>query len=192
MKCVVVKLGGHALDSLAPWSAVLIDLARDVAELRDGGVNVVIVHGGGPQIAELLSRVGLESSFRDGLRVTDAESMPYVAMALSDVNVRIVAALNDAGLASVGLCGADASLLRSEPIGEWPERVGLRAYRQDRGRARRTLVGGTDTRRESRCLGQEFRTAQLQRRRGRGCVGGRTRCRRPGPTERHRPTPRRH
>lgn len=125
MKCVVVKLGGHALDSLAPSSAVFIDLARDVAELRDGGVNVVIVHGGGPQIAELLLRVGLESSFRDGLRVTDAESMPYVVMALSDVNVRIVAALNDAGLSSVGLCGADASLLRSEPMGEWPERVGF-------------------------------------------------------------------
>lgn len=124
MKCVVVKLGGHALDSLVPSSAVLTDLARDVAELRDDGVNVAIVHGGGPQIAELLHRVGLESTFKDGLRVTDAESMPYVMMALSDVNVRIVAALNDAGLASVGLCGADASLLRSQPMGEWPERVG--------------------------------------------------------------------
>jgi len=124
VKCAVVKLGGHALDSLAPSSMVLVDLAHDVAELRDGGVNVVVVHGGGPQIAELLFRVGLESTFRDGLRMTDAESMPYVVMALSDVNVRIVAALNDAGLASVGLCGADASLLRSEPTGEWPERVG--------------------------------------------------------------------
>jgi acetylglutamate kinase len=124
VKCVVVKLGGHALDALAPSSTVLIDLARDIAELRDGGVDVVVVHGGGPQIAELLRRVGLESTFKDGLRITDAESMPYVVMALSDVNVRIVAALNDAGVVSVGLCGADASLLRSEPMGEWPERVG--------------------------------------------------------------------
>jgi acetylglutamate kinase len=124
VNCVVVKLGGHALDSLARSSAVLVDLAHDVAELRDAGVKVVVVHGGGPQIAELLSRVDQVSTFRDGLRVTDADTMPYVVMALSDVNVRIVAALNDAGLPSVGLSGADASLLRSEPIGEWPERVG--------------------------------------------------------------------
>lgn len=124
MRCVAVKLGGHALDSLVPSAPVLVDLAQDVAALRDDGVDVVVVHGGGPQIAELLSRVGLESTFRDGLRVTNAETMPYVVMALSDVNVRIVAALNDAGVASVGLSGSDASLLRSEPIGEWPERVG--------------------------------------------------------------------
>jgi len=122
--CVVVKLGGHALDSLAPTSPVLVDLAHDVAELRDGGVDVVVVHGGGPQIAELLLRVGLASTFRDGLRVTDPATMQYVVMALSDVNVRIVAALNDAGVAGVGLCGSDASLLRSEPIGETLDRVG--------------------------------------------------------------------
>ncbi|MGD0852644.1 MAG: acetylglutamate kinase [Acidimicrobiales bacterium] len=124
MTCVVVKLGGHALDSLAPSSTVLIDLAHDVAELRDDGVNVVVVHGGGPQIADLLARVGLESKFQDGLRITDLATMQYVEMALSDVNVRIVAALNDAGLASVGICGSDASLLRSESIGEPFDRVG--------------------------------------------------------------------
>jgi acetylglutamate kinase len=124
VNCVVVKLGGHALDSLAPSSTVLIDLAHDVAELRDAGVNVVIVHGGGPQIAELLGRVALESRFQDGLRITDTETMQVVVMALSDVNVRIVAALNDAGLASVGLCGSDAALLRSESIGEPYDRVG--------------------------------------------------------------------
>jgi acetylglutamate kinase len=124
VNCVVVKIGGHALDSLAPSSPVLIDLAHDVADMRERGVNVVVVHGGGPQIAELLSRVGIESKFRDGLRITDVETMRYVLMALSDVNVRIVAALNDAGLASVGLCGADASLLRSESVGEPHDRVG--------------------------------------------------------------------
>lgn len=124
MKCVVVKLGGHALDSLAPSSSVLIDLAHDVVQLRDDSVNVVIVHGGGPQIAELLNHVGLESTFQDGLRITDSETMQYVVMALSDVNVRVVAALNDAGLASVGLCGADASLLRSESVGVPFDRVG--------------------------------------------------------------------
>jgi len=87
-------------------------------------VNVVVVHGGGPQIAALLDRVGLESKFEDGLRVTDPETMRYVVMALSEVNVRIVAALNDAGLASVGLCGSDATLLCSESVGEALDRVG--------------------------------------------------------------------
>ena len=124
MNCVVVKLGGHALDSLAPSSSVLIDLAHDVAQLHEQGVNVVVVHGGGPQIAALLDRVGLESKFEDGLRVTDPETMRYVVMALSEVNVRIVAALNDAGLASVGLCGSDATLLCSESVGEALDRVG--------------------------------------------------------------------
>ncbi|MGB8196161.1 MAG: acetylglutamate kinase [Acidimicrobiales bacterium] len=121
---MIVKIGGHALDSLEPSSTVLIDLARDVAQLREDHVNVVVVHGGGPQIAELLARVGRVSTFNDGLRVTDPETMQYVAMALSEVNVRIVAALNDAGLASVGLCGADAGLLRSESVGEPYDRVG--------------------------------------------------------------------
>jgi acetylglutamate kinase len=121
---VVVKLGGHALDSLDPASPVLIDLAHDVAELRDADVDVVVVHGGGPQIAELLGRVGRESTFHDGLRVTDTETMRYVLMALSDVNVRVVAALNDAGLSSVGLCGADAGLLRSDSLGAPYDRVG--------------------------------------------------------------------
>jgi acetylglutamate kinase len=124
VNCVVVKLGGHALDSLSPSSTVLIDLARDAAQLRDEGVKVVIVHGGGPQIADLLKRVGLESRFENGLRLTDAATMQVVVMALSDVNVRVVAALNDAGLASVGLSGADSSLLRSESVGEPYDRVG--------------------------------------------------------------------
>jgi acetylglutamate kinase len=125
VNCVVVKLGGHALDSLAPTSSVLIDLAHDVATLRELNVNVVVVHGGGPQIADLLATAGLESTFKDGLRITDVETMRYVLMALSDVNARIVAALNDAGLVSVGLCGADASLLRSESVGEPFDRVGF-------------------------------------------------------------------
>jgi acetylglutamate kinase len=122
---IVVKVGGHALDSLAPSSTVLIDLARDIAALRERDVDVVVVHGGGPQIASLLESVGLESRFQDGLRITSAATMHYVEMALSDVNIKIVAALNEAGLASVGLCGADASLLRSESVGEPFDRVGL-------------------------------------------------------------------
>lgn len=125
MSCVVVKLGGHALDSLASDSSVLVELAHDIAELHARGLRVVVVHGGGPQIASLLGDVGMEGSFRDGLRITDRRTMEYVAMALSEVNVRIVAAFNHAGLAGVGLSGVDAQLMSSESIGEPFDRVGL-------------------------------------------------------------------
>ena len=120
----MVKLGGHALESLLPDSAVLVDLAHDIGLLRDEGIHVVVVHGGGPQIAHALDQMGLESTFEDGLRITSRDTMTVVVMALSEVNVRIVAALNNAGLASVGLSGADAQLLRSESVGPPWNRVG--------------------------------------------------------------------
>lgn len=113
----VVKLGGHALDALEPSSPVLVALAQDLAALADRGVEVAVVHGGGPQIAALLAALGVESVFHEGLRVTDAATMEYVAMALGQVNVRLVAALNHAGLVSVGLSGADATTLRSVALG---------------------------------------------------------------------------
>jgi len=121
---LVVKLGGHALDDLSPRSAVLVELAQDIEALRDAGVDVVVVHGGGPQIAALLDEVGLESRFHEGLRVTDLATMRYVAMALDEVNARVTAALNRAGLASVGLRGADATLLESSPLGDAWGRAG--------------------------------------------------------------------
>lgn len=114
MSRYVVKLGGHALDSLAPSNAVLAALAEDVAALE---ADVVLVHGGGPQIQTLLERVGLPSRFEDGLRVTDEATMDCVAMALCHVNVLLVAALRRAGLAGVGLSGVDG-LLRSTSLGE--------------------------------------------------------------------------
>ncbi|MCU1363487.1 MAG: argB [Acidimicrobiaceae bacterium] len=118
MNSVVVKLGGHALDSLAPSSAVLVALAQDVASLTREGSAVAIVHGGGPQIQALLDSVGRESHFLEGLRVTDAETMEYVAMGLSQVNLHLVAAFNAGGLSSVGLSGADNSTFRSTALGE--------------------------------------------------------------------------
>lgn len=118
MNRVVVKLGGHALDSLEPTSEVLRDLASDVVALRSAGTDVVIVHGGGPQIGALLASTGVESRFHLGLRITNDVTMSYVAMALSEVNIRIVAALNAAGLPAVGLSGADASTLESSSLGE--------------------------------------------------------------------------
>ena len=117
MNSVVVKVGGHALDSLDPGSEVLVALALDVVSLTSEGIHVAIVHGGGPQIQALLDALGRESLFLEGLRVTDAETMEYVAMGLSQVNLHLVAALNAAGLASVGLSGVDRSSLRSSALG---------------------------------------------------------------------------
>jgi acetylglutamate kinase len=85
--------------------------------LRDESTNVVIVHGGGPQIASLLDAAGVVSSFHEGLRVTSAETMEYVAMALSQVNLHVVAALNHAGLLSAGLSGVDGSVLTANALG---------------------------------------------------------------------------
>jgi acetylglutamate kinase len=118
VKSVVVKIGGHALDSLEPSSDILVGLAQDVASLTSDDTHVAIVHGGGPQIQALLNAVGRESLFHEGLRVTDVETMEYVAMGLSQVNLHLVAALNAAGLTSVGLSGADGSTFRSTALGE--------------------------------------------------------------------------
>jgi acetylglutamate kinase len=118
VKSFVVKLGGHALDSLEPGSELLVALAHDVSSLLREDTKVAIVHGGGPQIQALLDAVGLPSRFHDGLRITDEKTMEYVAMGLSQVNVHLVAALNAAGLASVGLSGVDHSTLRASALGE--------------------------------------------------------------------------
>lgn len=124
MSHYVIKLGGHALDSLEPDAPVLVALAEDLAALAREGHRVVVVHGGGPQIQALLDAVGLESRFLDGLRVTDVATMEFVAMGLSQVNTHLVAALNQSGLASVGLSGADAATLHSSMLEESLGRVG--------------------------------------------------------------------
>jgi acetylglutamate kinase len=124
MNRVVVKIGGHALDSLDANSEVLRDLASDVLALIASSTSVVLVHGGGPQIAELLASVGAQSRFHEGLRITDVATMGYVAMALGHVNVQITAALNVSGLASVGISGADAKLLCSRSLGDPWHRAG--------------------------------------------------------------------
>lgn len=124
MNCYVVKIGGHALDSLGVHSRVLAALASDVTALRDEMTNVVIVHGGGPQIASLLDAVGVASQFHEGLRITDEATMEYVSMALSQVNLHLVAALNHAGLASAGLSGADGTAFSASALGAPWGRVG--------------------------------------------------------------------
>jgi acetylglutamate kinase len=110
-RTVVIKYGGHAMDDPA-----LADLfAQDVVLMRLVGMNPVVVHGGGPQITDLMRRLGKEPEFVDGLRVTDAESVDIVRMALvGKVNREIVAALNQHGSYAVGLSGEDAGLIKVE------------------------------------------------------------------------------
>ncbi|MDJ0922414.1 MAG: acetylglutamate kinase [Henriciella sp.] len=109
---VVIKFGGHAMVDEALSAA----FARDVVLLKHLGMNPVVVHGGGPQIAALLDRLGIQSEFRDGLRVTDDATMEVVEMVLSGpINKSIVRAINAAGGRAIGLSGADGDLMRVRP-----------------------------------------------------------------------------
>jgi acetylglutamate kinase len=110
-KIVVVKYGGNAMTSPELQAA----FAEDVMFLRYAGLKPVIVHGGGPQITQHLKRLGIESEFRGGLRVTTAETVDVVRMVLTgQVNAEIVNMLNDYGSFAIGLSGEDASLLTAE------------------------------------------------------------------------------
>ncbi|HZP30423.1 MAG TPA: acetylglutamate kinase [Acidimicrobiia bacterium] len=111
-RTVVVKYGGHAMEDPA-----LADLfAQDVVLMHLVGMNPVVVHGGGPQISDLMRRLGKEPRFVDGLRVTDAETVDIVRMALvGKVNREVVATVNRHGSYAVGLSGEDAGLIEVEP-----------------------------------------------------------------------------
>ena len=120
---VVIKYGGNAMvdDQLKE------SFAADVALLHFVGLKPVIVHGGGPQISELASKLGVESSFVDGLRVTDAAMMDVVRMALlGQVNPEVVGLVQDAGAPAVGVAGTDAGLLQVRPaVGPQGEDLGF-------------------------------------------------------------------
>ena len=108
---IVVKFGGHAMVD----DALTASFARDVVLLKTLGLHPVIVHGGGPQIASLLERLGIKSEFKGGLRVTDEATMEVVEMVLSGpINKSIVRAINAAGGRAVGLSGADGNLIRAK------------------------------------------------------------------------------
>jgi acetylglutamate kinase len=110
-KVVVVKYGGNALAGAVDGEA-LPSFAQDVVLLRSVGLLPVVVHGGGPQIGDLLRRLGKETEFRDGLRVTDAETLDIARMVLvGKVNRDIVSAVNVHGPLAVGLSGEDANLI---------------------------------------------------------------------------------
>ena len=107
-KTVVIKYGGHAMGD----DVLARQFAHDVVLLKQSGINPVIVHGGGPQIAAMLERLNIKSSFKNGLRVTDAQTIEVVEMVLAGaINKQIVTALNAAGGTAVGLSGKDGDLL---------------------------------------------------------------------------------
>ena len=110
---VVVKYGGHAMGD----EAIARDFAQDVALLKQAGVNPVVVHGGGPQIKAMLARLGIESRFEDGLRVTDAATVEIVEMVLAgSINKGLVSAINGVGGRAVGLSGKDANMVRARKL----------------------------------------------------------------------------
>ena len=112
-KTVVIKYGGNAMTE----ESLKRGFARDVVLMKLVGINPVIVHGGGPQIGKLLGRLGKESEFIQGMRVTDSETMDVVEMVLGGlVNKEIVNLINRHGGSAVGLTGKDGDLIRARKL----------------------------------------------------------------------------
>lgn len=115
---VVVKFGGHAMGDAALADA----FAQDIVYLKQSGVNPIVVHGGGPQIAQMLKKHDISSKFVHGLRVTDAATIEIVEMVLAGaINKEIVSAINRQGGKAVGICGKDANLMVARKITEMPD-----------------------------------------------------------------------
>jgi len=110
---VVVKYGGNALAGASDSDALAL-FAQDIVLMHQVGMRPVVVHGGGPQISDLMTRLGKKAEFRNGLRVTDAETVDIVRMVLiGQVNPQLVAAINVHGPLAVGVSGEDAGLIRA-------------------------------------------------------------------------------
>ena len=112
-KTFVVKYGGHAMGD----PELARDFAEDVVLLKAVGINPVVVHGGGPQIGAMLKKLGLESSFIDGLRVTDRETAKVAEMVLSgSINKELVGWIAQAGGKALGISGKDAGLVTARKV----------------------------------------------------------------------------
>src|SRR6202521_1564448 len=110
---VVVKYGGHAMGE----EAAARSFARDIVLFEQTAINPVVVHGGGPQIGDMLKRLGLKSEFAGGLRVTDAATIEIVEMVLAgSINKQIVGFINEAGGKAVGLCGKDGNMVVARKV----------------------------------------------------------------------------
>ncbi len=127
-RTVVVKYGGHAMGD-----ADLAGLfASDIVLMKQVGIHPVVVHGGGPQIGEMLERLKIKSEFIDGLRVTDAATVEVVEMVLSGtINKQIVSAINAAGGTAIGISGKDGNLIRASKLS--------RTYRDEHSNIERVL-----------------------------------------------------
>jgi len=111
---VVVKYGGNALAGTSEHDALAL-FAEDIVLMHTVGIRPVVVHGGGPQINDLLAKLNIGSQFKDGLRVTDAETMAVVRMVLTgQVNPQIVSAINTFGNIAIGVSGEDAGLIKAK------------------------------------------------------------------------------
>ena len=180
-KTVVVKYGGNALagatNGESGESAALSLFAEDIVLMRAVGMRPVVVHGGGPQISELMERLGKVPEFRDGLRVTDAETVDIARMVLvGKVNPGIVSAINVHGALAVGVSGESAGTDRGEPAGSRSRlrrRGGAGEPRDPRAAAR---AGPHPCHRDDR-VGRG--RAGVQHQRGRGGRGGRRGARAP-------------
>lgn len=112
-KTIVIKYGGNAMTDPELENS----FARDIVLLKTVGLNPIVVHGGGPQIGDLLAKIGKESKFIDGMRVTDAETMDVVEMVLGGlVNKSIVNLINQNGGRAMGLTGKDGNLIRAKKL----------------------------------------------------------------------------
>jgi acetylglutamate kinase len=105
---IVVKYGGHAMGD----EHLARDFARDIVLLEQTAINPIVVHGGGPQIEAMLKKVGVESQYAAGLRITDAKTLEIVEMVLAgSINKQMVGYINEAGGKAVGLCGKDGNMV---------------------------------------------------------------------------------
>ena len=110
---VVVKYGGHAMGQEASARS----FASDIVLMEQTAINPVVVHGGGPQIGEMLKRLGIKSEFAAGLRITDAATIEIVEMVLAgSINKQIVGFINQAGGKAVGLCGKDGNMVQARKV----------------------------------------------------------------------------
>src|SRR5213075_3433762 len=110
---VVVKYGGHAMGE----EDMAKSFARDIMLMEQTAINPVVVHGGGPQIGEMLKRLGIKSEFAGGLRITDAATIEIVEMVLAGtINKQLVGYINEAGGKAVGLCGKDGNMVSASKV----------------------------------------------------------------------------
>ena len=115
---VIIKFGGNAMGDDALADA----FAQDIVYLKQSGVNPIVVHGGGPQIAAMLKKLEIKSDFVQGLRVTDKPTVEVVEMVLAGaINKQIVSAINRQGGKAVGICGKDANLMLAKRITHLPD-----------------------------------------------------------------------